>query len=170
MSKMIKVWLVMAMAMMLGSADGERSQYEFALQFISQPVGNVNHATAVSQQITTQIGESGPMATVSAVGGGKALWLSETVGPVVDNHWREVGNITFGGAGTVLFESNGYSGVQMADFADLNYGAITYRITGGTGGFFGAYGMMVDMFVSTQPNNATAPFFIQAAGQFWIDQ
>ena len=150
-------------------SNGQRIQYDFALQFISNPVGNVNHATATSQSITTTIGDAGPTATVTLLQPAqKALWLSETTGSI-GNRWKEVGNITFAGAGTILFASNDYSGIQMGNFPDLNYGAITYQINGGTGSFLGAYGMMVDMFISTDPNNATAPFAIQAAGHFWVN-
>jgi hypothetical protein len=46
---------------------------------------------------------------------------------------------------------------------------ITYVIQGGTGLFEGAYGMMVDTFVSTNPSDPNAPFAINAWGFVWIN-
>jgi len=38
---------------------------------------------------------------------------------------------------------------NKGNFSNLNYGAITYNITGGTGMFEGSHGAMVDTFVAT---------------------
>ena len=46
---------------------------------------------------------------------------------------------------------------------------ITYNITGGTNNFNGAYGMMVDTFVSNRPDDPSAPFEINAWGIFYMN-
>lgn len=46
------------------------------------------------------------------------------------------------------------------------YGAITYNITGGTGRFANAYGMMVDTFLAG--NSSSPTFTINAWAFFWL--
>jgi hypothetical protein len=172
----MKLFVLAVVALLIATSQAtNRIEYEFALQFVSQSEGDSNVARATSQRIETLV-SNGPRAKVTALNNNngsadnnQAVWLSALAGQA-GKYWREVGNITFGNSGTILFESNGYSGVQIGNFADLNYGAITYKITSGTGQYVGAYGMMTDMFISTDPSNDSAPFNIEAAGHFWIDQ
>lgn len=39
--------------------------------------------------------------------------------------WSEAGNITFSAGNAVQFESNGMSGYQAGNYADLQYGSVS---------------------------------------------
>ena len=151
------------------SSGGAKQQHEFALRFSCVSINGVNHAIAKSQSLVTTLLGLGqpPIFNVFADDDSsiEAHWTSVLVNQSATS-WSEKGNITFGsdGKAALHFESPGMSGSIFSP----NYGAITYNITGGSGLFLGATGMMVDTFIAAASNNASAPFTINAWGFFWI--
>jgi len=165
------------------AAGHTRAPFEFALKFncTPSPTG-VNHAWAVTQSLITNLTSVPPRFVEIDEKEGHAEWVSVLVNQTA-NSWSEKGNISFtpkrraeasllhkvrddavgnGEEEDMLhFESPGLTGVIFGN----NHGAITYNITGGTGRFRGATGMMVDTFVAL-PNQTT--FAINAWGFFWL--
>jgi hypothetical protein len=148
--------------------------FQFALKFKCISENGVNHATAESQTLVTEVRDNAvPSFSIfeDTEDGFVAKWTSVLVNQTATS-WSEKGNITFGkkskmfATATVpdsilFFESPGMTGVIFGP----NFGAIQYNITGGTGRFHGARGMMIDTFFV--PPNATA-FDINAWGFFWL--
>eukprot|EP01102_Stenamoeba_stenopodia_P003853 TRINITY_DN13984_c0_g1_i2.p1 TRINITY_DN13984_c0_g1~~TRINITY_DN13984_c0_g1_i2.p1 ORF type:complete len:202 (-),score=37.05 TRINITY_DN13984_c0_g1_i2:127-675(-) len=156
-----------------GPPPSNLKMVEYALSFTCVSINGVNHAEAQSQSLNTNINNEsdGPSFEINNQGDPsvRAIWLSELVATQGDG-WAEKGNITFAEGSTLFFASPGITGIQLGNYSNLNYGAITYNITGGTGMFEGSHGAMVDTFVATQPNNASAPFTINAWGLVWLAQ
>lgn len=141
--------------------------FQFALMFNCTPNGTVNHAEAHSQVLSTMIHNGSPKFHVHTDSSSdeKAFWTSSLVNSSA-THWSEIGTVAFGAspntaAGTLTFASPGMSGVVFSP----DYGAIQYNITGGTGIFAGASGMMVDTFISS---GNTSWFYINAWGFVWL--
>ncbi len=134
---------------------------QFALAFKCVNIDGVNHATANSQSLISDLSGTFPRFSVMK-GEGVAYWTSILVNQSATSWW-ERGNITFDDdkKDILHFESPGMTGVIYGP----NYGAISYNITGGTGKFKGASGMMVDTFIAP-PNSTT--FDINAWGFVWL--
>ena len=60
--------------------------------------------------------------------------------------FKETGTIEYAGRGKVFFETVGLGTLSPSPVADLSYGAVIWRITGGEGEFQGASGHITSNF------------------------
>ena len=89
-------------------------------------------------------------ARVEPVAGESAV-LESRVERFGDGSFVEDGTITYGSAGTVTFETLGRGWVGPAPRSGWVVGGVVWTITGGTGGFAGARGVITSNFtVSTR--------------------
>jgi hypothetical protein len=106
-------------------------------------------SVAGSQALSTVLGGEGIAARVEPVAGESAV-LESRVERFGDGSFVEDGTITYGSAGTVTFETLGRGWVGPAPRSGWVVGGVVWTITGGTGGFAGARGVITSNFtVST---------------------
>ncbi len=106
-------------------------------------------SVAGSQVLSTVLGREGIAAGIEAVAGESAV-LESRVERFGDGSFVEDGTITYGSAGAVTFETLGRGWVGPAPRAGWVVGGVVWTITGGTGGFAGARGVITSNFtVST---------------------
>jgi hypothetical protein len=101
--------------------------------------------TAASQTLTTVLGSTGVRAGVVGVAGENAT-LESRVERFGDGTFVEDGTITYGGAGSVTFETLGRGWVAPAPRAGWVVGGVVWTITRGDGVFSGARGLITSNF------------------------
>ena len=102
-------------------------------------------SVAGSQALSTVLGGEGIAARVEPVAGESAV-LESRVERFGDGSFVEDGTITYGSAGTVTFETLGRGWVGPAPRSGWVVGGVVWTITGGTGGFAGARGVITSNF------------------------
>ena len=102
-------------------------------------------SVAGSQVLSTVLGREGIAAGIEAVAGESAV-LESRVERFGDGSFVEDGTITYGSAGAVTFETLGRGRVGPAPRAGWVVGGVVWTITGGTGGFAGARGVITSNF------------------------
>lgn len=124
----------------------------FALEFRGRggPVPGSEHlrrarTTAPSQTLSTVLGSEGVDARVDPAAGDGAV-LESRVERFPDGSFVEDGTITYGTAGSVTFETIGRGWVGPAPITGQVVGGIVWTITGGTGRFDGARGVITSNF------------------------
>jgi hypothetical protein len=106
-------------------------------------------SVAGSQTLSAVLGREGIAARVEAVAGESAV-LESQVERFGDGSFVEDGTISYGSAGAVTFETLGRGWVGPAPRAGWVVGGVVWTITGGTGSFAGARGVITSNFtVST---------------------
>ncbi len=68
--------------------------------------------------------------------------------------FKEAGSIEYAGRGKVFFETVGLGTLSPSPVADLSFGAVVWRITGGEGEFQGASGHITSNFAVTAAGEA----------------
>jgi hypothetical protein len=107
-------------------------------------------STAPSQTLTTVLGGDGVHAETKAVDGEHAV-LESVVERFSDGSFVEDGTIRYGGAGSVTFATVGRGTVAPAPRPGWTSGAVMWTVTGGSGMFAGATGLITSNFtVSAQ--------------------
>jgi hypothetical protein len=102
--------------------------------------------SAPSQTRSTLIGPEGVFGAVEGVSGGERATLEARVERFGDGTFTEEGEITYGSAGTVTFTTHGRGWVAPAPAPGAVYGAVIWAVTGGTGRFAGARGLITSNF------------------------
>jgi hypothetical protein len=107
-------------------------------------------STAPSQSLTTVLAADGIHVQAKAVDGERAV-LESSVERFPDGSFVEDGTITYGGAGSITFETVGRGTVGPAPIAGWTRGAVMWVVTGGRGALQGATGLITSNFtVSAQ--------------------
>jgi hypothetical protein len=104
--------------------------------------------SAPSQVLSTVLGAEGVQASVAHVQGGAATLAAE-VERYPDGSFVETGTIDFGVAGSLSFATVGRGTVGPSPRATGSRGAVIWEITGGTGTFAGAQGLITSNFKVT---------------------
>jgi hypothetical protein len=127
-------------------------QIVFALEFRGQagpaPGGGGRRrarSVAPSQALRTVLSARGVEAAVEPLPGDGAVLDSE-VERFADGTFVERGTITYGGLGTVTFDTVGRGVVGAGGIPGWTHGAVVWSITGGTGGCEGARGLITSNF------------------------
>lgn len=102
-------------------------------------------SAAPSQSLTTVLGAGGIAADVKPLDGERAV-LESVVERFPDGSFVEEGRVTYGGAGSVTFETVGRGTVAPAPVAGWTSGAVIWRVTGGRGALEGASGLITSNF------------------------
>jgi hypothetical protein len=102
-------------------------------------------STAPSQSLTTVLAADGVHAAVKPLDGEQAL-LESAVERFADGSFVEDGTITYGRAGSVSFETVGRGTVGPAPIEGWMTGAVMWTVTGGSGRFGGARGLITSNF------------------------
>jgi hypothetical protein len=110
--------------------------------------------TAPSQLWRAILGPEGVRAAVELVAGGAAV-LESRVERAPDGTFVEDGTITYGGAGSVRFDTIGRGHVGPAPDGHGSHGVVMWRITGGDGRFAGAQGLITSNFTVTPDGRVT---------------
>jgi hypothetical protein len=145
------------------------TRLEFNVIFDNHPVLGINHAIAPGELLDTLISPEGEFqfAAYGITSDLKLLWTSYPVsypnGTFSNSGVVSLGNLTLTVA-SLTFNSSSL-GQSRVDPSGVNYGGITYWITGGSGLWKNAKGAMIDMFVA--PQNADS-YPILAWAIFWI--
>jgi hypothetical protein len=123
-------------------------QLSFVLQFqgSAAPVAGSSQTlqaqtTAANQTFRTVLGADGIQATLEAPGGGHAAFTSRVV-VNADGTFDETGTITYGGLGAVEFKTLGKGYMFPSGIEGLQRGGVLWEVTGGTGQFAGATGVI----------------------------
>jgi hypothetical protein len=93
-------------------------------------------------------------AAVEPVVGEEAV-LESRVERAPDGSFVEDGTITYGGAGSVTFDTVGRGHVGPAPDGRGSHGVVMWRITGGSGRFAGAQGLITSNFTVTPDGEVT---------------
>ena len=102
-------------------------------------------STAPSQMMSTVVGREGVSARVEVVAGESAV-LESSVERFGDGSFVEDGTITYGSAGSVVFETVGRGWVAPAPLVGWVVGGVVWTITSGDGAFAGARGLITSNF------------------------
>ena len=102
-------------------------------------------STASSQMMSTVVGREGVSARVEVVAGESAV-LESSVERFGDGSFVEDGTITYGSAGSVVFETVGRGWVAPAPLVGWVVGGVVWTITSGDGAFAGARGLITSNF------------------------
>ena len=100
---------------------------------------------APSQTLSTRLGAAGVEARVEVTRGDEAV-LESRVERFADGSFVEDGTISYGRAGAVTFETIGRGWVGPAAVPGSVVGGIVWTITGGSGAFAGAHGLITSNF------------------------
>jgi hypothetical protein len=103
------------------------------------------HSTAPSQSLTTVLAADGVHVSSKPLDGEQAV-LESTVERFGDGTFVEDGSITYGRAGSVTFATIGRGTVAPAPLDGWTTGAVMWSVTGGTGRFAGARGVITSNF------------------------
>lgn len=114
--------------------------------------------TAPSQMLRAVLGPEGVRAAVEAIAGEVAV-LESRVERFPDGSFVEDGTITYGGAGSVTFDTVGRGHVGPAPDGRGSHGVVMWRITGGDGRFAGAQGLITSNFTVTPDGAVTDDHF-----------
>lgn len=124
----------------------------FALEFRGQagPVPGADarrraRSAAPSQALRTVFSGRGVETAVQPVPGESAVLDSE-VERFADGTFVESGTITYGGLGSVTFETVGRGVVGPSGIPGWVHGAVVWTVTGGAGGCAGARGLITSNF------------------------
>lgn len=127
----------------------------FALEFRGSAGPSGGSATArrartsaPSQTLRTLFGPDGIVAGVEPVSGDEAV-LDSTVERFPDGSFVEEGTITYGRLGGVTFSTVGKGTVGPSPIEGWVHGAVMWVVTGGTGWFAGARGLITSNFVAS---------------------
>ena len=127
-------------------------QLSFVLQFqgSAAPVAGSSQTlqaqtTAANQAFRTVLGADGIQATLEALGGGQATFASRVV-VNADGSFDETGTITYGSLGSVEFRTLGKGYMFPSGIEGLQRGGVLWEVTGGTGQFVGATGIITSNF------------------------
>jgi len=122
-------------------------RFEFILEFSVKSNNNHNYGTAHSQTHITSVDSNGELCFtfIEDVQSPIAIFQTTVASPTPDT-FLATGNITFPNHG-VLFINSPLPGKAFKS-KGVQYGAIPYNITGGTGVFGGAVGSASDIFVA----------------------
>jgi hypothetical protein len=101
--------------------------------------------TARSQVHRTALQKAGVQARAEPAGGGTANFESE-VQITGEGTFLESGRITYGGAGSVTFRTVGHGVLGPSGIEGYQRGAVIWEITGGTGQFAEATGLITSNF------------------------
>jgi hypothetical protein len=101
--------------------------------------------TAANQSFRTVLGADGIEATLEALGGGQATFASRVV-VNADGSFDETGTITYGSLGSVEFRTLGQGYMFPSGIEGLQRGGVLWEVTGGTGQFAGATGVITSNF------------------------
>ncbi len=104
--------------------------------------------TAASQALRTVIAPTGVSALIETVPGESAV-LESRVERLADGSFVEDGTITYGGAGSIVFDTVGRGHVGPAPDGRGSHGVVMWRITRGDGRFAGAQGLITSNFTVT---------------------
>jgi hypothetical protein len=115
-------------------------------------------ATAPSQTLRAVIAREGVSASMDSVPGEAAV-LESRVERFADGTFVEDGTITYGPAGAVSFVTVGRGHVGPAPVAGWSHGVVMWRITGGTGRFAGAQGLITSNFTVSPDGEVTDDHF-----------
>jgi len=83
--------------------------------------------------------------TLEALGGGQATFASRVV-VNADGSFDETGTITYGSLGSVEFRTLGKGYMFSSGIEGLQRGGVLWEVTGGTGQFAGATGVITSNF------------------------
>ena len=122
----------------------------FALEFRGSAAAGADgkrraRSTAPSQSFTTVLAADGIHAASKPLDGEQAL-LESSVERFADGTFVEQGTITYGRAGSVTFETVGRGTVGPAPTDGWSVGAVMWTVTGGSGRFGGARGLITSNF------------------------
>lgn len=127
-------------------------QLSFVLQFqgsaalvVGSPQTLQAQTTAANQSFRTVLGADGIEATLEALGGGQATFASRVV-VNADGSFDETGTITYGSLGSVEFRTLGQGYMFPSGIEGLQRGGVLWEVTGGTGQFAGATGVITSNF------------------------
>ena len=127
----------------------------FALEFKGSAGPSSGSATtrrartsAPSQTLRTLLGPDGISAAVEPGSGDEAV-LESTVERFPDGSFVEEGTIAYGRLGGVSFSTVGRGTVGPSPVEGWVHGAVMWAVTGGTGGFVGASGLITSNFVAS---------------------
>lgn len=114
--------------------------------------------TAPSQAWSAVLGADGVRGGVQPVAGESAV-LESRVERFSDGTFVEDGTITYGGAGSVSFDTVGRGHVGPAADGRGSHGVVMWRVTGGSGRFAGAKGLITSNFTVTADGEVTDDHF-----------
>ncbi|MGH7386680.1 MAG: hypothetical protein ACREKG_15990 [Candidatus Rokuibacteriota bacterium] len=114
--------------------------------------------TAPSQVLRAVLGPDGVRAGVEPVAGESAV-LESRVARAPDGSFVEDGTITYGGAGSISFDTVGRGHVGPAPGGSGSHGVVMWRITGGDGRFRGAQGLITSNFTVSPDGLVTDDHF-----------
>jgi len=114
--------------------------------------------TAPSQTLRTLLAPDGVSGVVEPLPGESAV-LESRVERFPDGSFVENGTITYGGAGSITFDTVGRGHVGPAPVAGWSHGVVMWRITGGAGRFAGAQGLITSNFTVTPDGQVTDDHF-----------
>ena len=127
-------------------------QLSFVLQFqgSAAPVAGSSQTlqaqtTAANQTFRTVLGADGIQATLEALGGGQATFVSRVV-VNADGSFDETGTITYGNLGSVEFRTLGKGYMFPSGIEGLQRGGVLWEVTRGTGQFASATGVITSNF------------------------
>ena len=127
-------------------------QLSFVLQFqgraapvAGSPQTLQAQTTAANQTFRTVLDADGIQATLEALGGGQATFASR-VAVNADGSFDETGTITYGSLGSVEFRTLGKGYMFPSGIEGLQRGGVLWEVTGGTGQFAGATGVITSNF------------------------
>ncbi len=127
-------------------------QLSFVLQFqgsaapvAGSPQTLQAQTTAANQTFRTVLDADGIQATLEALGGGQATFASRVV-VNADGSFDETGTITYGSLGSVEFRTLGKGYMFPSGIEGLQRGGVLWEVTGGTGQFAGATGVITSNF------------------------
>src|SRR6266446_8290829 len=127
-------------------------QLSFVLQFqgsaapvAGSPQTLQAQTTAANQTFRTVLDADGIQATLEALGGGQATFASRVV-VNADGSFDETGTITYGNLGAVEFRTLGKGYMFPSGIEGLQRGGVLWEVTGGTGQFAGATGVITSNF------------------------
>lgn len=110
--------------------------------------------TAPSQSLSTVIGPDGVRARSDVLPGETAM-LESRVERFGDGTFTEDGTITYGRAGTIVFDTIGRGRVGPAPDGRGVVGGVVWRVREGTGRFAGAHGLITSNFTVTPAGEVT---------------
>ena len=114
--------------------------------------------TAPSQALRTLIAPDGVSGAVEALPGEAAV-LESRVERFPDGSFVEDGTITYGGAGSITFDTLGRGHVGPAADGSGSHGVVMWRVTGGEGRLAGARGLITSNFTVTPDGRVTDNHF-----------
>jgi hypothetical protein len=114
--------------------------------------------TAPSQVLRAVLGPDGVSAGVEPVAGESAA-LESRVERFPDGTFVEDGTIIYGGAGSISFDTVGRGHVGPAADGRGSHGVVMWRVTGGSGRFAGAQGLITSNFTVTPGGQVTDNHF-----------